>query len=280
MHGLLGKNKLGGSHIDFLGLEGKTAVVTGGGSNIGRGIVLAFVKQGTNVAIAELDEAQGAKVAEEANALGGGKVEYIKTDVTDWDSVQAMVKETLGKFDQIDILVNVVGWVRDEFFVSKSREEWEKEIARNFWSDINCTRAVLDHMIERKYGKIISISSDAARVGQLREVVYSGCKGGVISMTKSLAREVGRYGINVNAICPGVVVPASRDVITSESMWTEEMMKIFGTPEAKEKMAKGYPLGRLGTPDDIANAVLFLASDRASYITGQTLSVDGGYAMV
>ena len=266
--------------MDFLGLNGKTAIVTGGGSNIGRGIVLAFAEQRTNVAIAELDEAQGAKVAREANALGKGKVENIRTDVTDWDSVRAMVEKTLDKFGQVDILVNVVGWVRDEFFVKKPREDWEKEIARNLWSDINCTRAVLDHMIERKYGKIISIGSDAARVGQVREAVYSGCKGALISMTKSLARELGRYGINVNVICPGVVVPANRDVTTSESMWTAEMMKIFGTPEALEKIAKGIPLGRLGTPGDIANAVLFLASDRANFITGQTISVDGGYTMV
>ena len=268
------------SQLDFLGLGGKTAIVTGGGSNIGRGIVLAFAEQGTNLVIAELDEAQGVKVAREAGALGRGKVENIRTDVTEWDSVQAMVKQTLDRFGQVDILVNVVGWVRDELFVKKPREDWEKEIARNFWSDINCTRAVLDHMIERKYGKIISISSDAARVGQLREAVYSGCKGALISMTKSLARELGRYGINVNVICPGVVVPASKDVTASESMWTDDMMKTFGTPEALEKIARGIPLGRLGTPDDIANAVLFLASDRANFITGQTISVDGGYTMV
>ena len=266
--------------MDFLGLEGKTAVVTGGGSNIGRGIVLSFAGQGTNVAIAELDEDQGAKVAREANALGKGKVENIRTDVTDWDSVQAMVKKTLDVFGRIDILVNVVGWVRDELFVKKPREDWKKEIARNFWSDINCTRAVLDHMIERKYGKIISIGSDAARVGQLREAVYSGCKGALISMTKSLARELGRYGINVNVVCPGVVVPVSKDVTTSESMWTDDMMRVFGTTEALEKIAKGIPLGRLGTADDIANVVLFLASDRANFITGQTISVDGGYTMV
>jgi len=268
------------SRVDFLGLEGKTAIVTGGGSNIGRGIVLAFAEQGTNVAIAELDEPQGAKVAREANALGKGEAEEIRIDVTDWDSVQSMVKQTLDRFGQVDVLVNVVGWVRDELFIKKPRVDWEKEIARNLWSDINCTRAVLDHMIERNYGKIISIGSDAARVGQLREVVYSGCKGALISMTKSLARELGRHGITVNVVCPGVVVPASQDVTASESMWTDDMMKVFGTPEALEKIAKGIPLGRLGTPNDIANAVLFLASNRANFITGQTISVDGGYTMV
>ena len=280
MHGSYDSKRMEkGSQLDFLGLAGKTAIVTGGGSNIGRGIVLAFAEQGTNVSIAELDEAQGAKVAGEANALGKGRVENVNTDVTDWDSVQTMVKQTLDKFGQIDVLINVVGWVRDDLFVRKPREDWEKEIARNLWSDINCTRAVLDHMIERKYGRIISIGSDAARVGQLREAVYSGCKGALISMTKSLARELGRYGITVNVVCPGVVVPASKDVTASESMWTDDMMRVFGTPEALEKIARGIPLGRLGTPEDIANTVLFLASDRANFITGQTISVDGGYTM-
>jgi len=265
--------------MDFLDLEGKTAIVTGGGSNIGRGVVLAFAGQGANVAIAELDGAQGARVAGDANALRKGKVESIETDVTDWESVQRMVKRAVDRFGRVDILVNVVGWVRDEFFVKKAREDWEKEIARNFWSDINCTRAVLDHMMERKYGRIISIGSDAARVGQLREAVYSGCKGALISMTKSLARELGRYGITVNVVCPGVVVPVSKDVTATESMWTDEMLKIFGTAEAQEKIAKGIPLGRVGTADDIANTVVFLASDRAGFITGQTISVDGGYTM-
>jgi 2-hydroxycyclohexanecarboxyl-CoA dehydrogenase len=265
--------------MDFLGLEGKTAIVTGGGSNIGRAIVMAFAGQGANVAIAELDEAQGTKVAGEASALRKGRVENIKTDVTDWEAVQAMVKRTLDSFGRVDILVNVVGWVKDDLFVKKPREDWEKEIARNLWSDINCTRAVLDHMMERKYGRIISIGSDAARVGQLREAVYSGCKGALISMTKSLARELGRYGVTVNVVCPGVVVPSSKDVTTSESMWTDEMLKIFGTAEAQEKIAKGIPLGRVGTADDIANTVVFLASDRAGFITGQTISVDGGYTM-
>ena len=113
------------SCLDFLGLEGKTAIVTGGGSNIGRGIVLALAEQGANVAIAELDEVQGAKVAREANDLGKGKAENMNTDVTDWDSVQAMVRQTLDRFDRIDILVNVVGWVRDDLFVRKPREDWE-----------------------------------------------------------------------------------------------------------------------------------------------------------
>jgi len=263
-----------------LGLESRVAIVTGGGSNIGRGIVLGFAREEASIVIAEIDKTQGQKVTSEANALDTGKAVFVETDVTDCDSVQAMVKQTLEEFGRIDILVNVVGWVKDELFIKKPRDEWEKEIARNFWSDINCIRAVLDHMIERKYGKIISISSDAARVGQLREVVYSGCKGGIISMSRSLARELSRYGINVNVVCPGVTIPESKEVTSSESIWTEDMMKVFATPEAQDKIAKGIPLGRLGTPEDIANTVLFLASDRASFITGQVISVSGGYTMV
>ena len=266
--------------MGFLGLEGKTAVVTGGGSNIGRGIALGFVKEGTNVVNAEIVEIQGKQVAQEANALGRGEMIFIKTDVTDWDSVQAMVRQTLEKFSQIDILINCVGWVSDDYFVEKTRAEWEKEIARNFWSDIYCTRAVLDNMIDNKYGRIIMIGSDAARIGQLREVVYSGCKGGVIAMAKSLARELGPHGITVNSICPGVTLPESKEVVTTQSMWTEQMMHIYNTPEARGKIAKGIPLRSLGTTEDIANAVLFFSSDRASFITGQTISVDGGYAIV
>jgi len=265
--------------MSFLELGGRTAIVTGGGSNIGRGVILALAREGANVVNAEIVDAHGAKAVEEANSLGGGEAVFVRTDVTDWDSVQAMTRKTLEKLGKIDILVNSVGWVRDDWFLNKPREEWEKEIARNIWGDINCFRAVLPHMIERKYGRIISISSDAARIGQVREVVYSGAKGAVLAMTRSLAREVARYGITVNAICPGVTIPQSKDIASSESMWTEDMMKVFGTAEAQEKVARGIPLGRLGTPEDVANAVLFLASDRASFITGQTLSVDGGYVM-
>jgi 2-hydroxycyclohexanecarboxyl-CoA dehydrogenase len=268
--------------MSFLGLEGKTAIVTGAGSNIGRGIALAFVEHGSNVVIAELDPKQGEKVAGECNGLCKDKSRFVKTDVTDWSSAQAMVRAALDSFGQIDILVNCVGWVMDRLFIEKPRDEWEKEIQRNLWSDINCIRAVLDHMIERKYGKIINISSDAGRIGEYREAVYSACKGGVIAMSKSLARELGRYGININVICPSVVVPDTQGEVSKESMWSKDtgLMDILGTDEAKQKIAKGMPLRRLGRPVDIANSVLFFASDRASFITGQTLGVDGGYVMI
>jgi 2-hydroxycyclohexanecarboxyl-CoA dehydrogenase len=261
-----------------LNLAGKVVIVTGGGSNIGRGIVLSFAKEGPNVVIADIDEVQAQKVAKEANDLGG-KAIVIKTDVTDVDSVTAMVKKTLEQFGKIDVLVNNVGWGMDRLFIEKPRTEWEKEVNINFWGVINCTRAVLDHMIERKYGKIISISSDAGRMGEYREAVYAGCKGGVIAMSKALARELGRYGINVNVVCPGMTLPESPEHAGELSMWKSPMAQ-FLTPEVQEKAAKAYPLRRLGKPQDVANVVVFLASDVASFITGQTISVSGGYTMM
>ena len=260
-----------------LNLSGKTVIVTGGGSNIGRGIVLGFAREGSKVVIAEIDEAQGQKVAKEARALGG-KAVTIKTDVTDVDSVAAMVKKTLDECGKIDILVNNAGWGMDRLFIEKPRMEWEKEVNINFWGVINCTRAVLDHMVERKCGKIISISSDAGRMGEYREAVYSGCKGGVIAMSKSLARELGRYGINVNVVCPGLTIPEAVEHTGELSMW-KETGQLF-TPELREKATKAYPLRRLGKPEDVANVVVFLASDAASFITGQTISASGGYTMI
>jgi 2-hydroxycyclohexanecarboxyl-CoA dehydrogenase len=134
-------------------------------------------------------------------------------------------------------------------------------------------------MIDRKQGKIISISSDAGRMGEYREAVYAGCKGGIIAMSKTLARELGRYGINVNVVCPGMTLPESPEHMGELSMWKGGMAE-FVTPEVREKAAKAYPLRRIGKPEDVADMVVFLASDRASFITGQTISVSGGYTMI
>jgi 2-hydroxycyclohexanecarboxyl-CoA dehydrogenase len=260
-----------------LGLTGKTVIVTGGGSNIGRGIVLTFAREGSNIVNAEIDEKQGQKTVDDANALGGQAI-WVKTDVTDWDSVQAMVKKTVERFGKIDVLVNNVGMARQGPFVEKSREECEKEISLNYWSVINCTRAVVDYMIERRYGKIINISSGAGRVGVANTAIYSGTKGAVISFSKALARELGRYGININAVCPGWVVPESPQDVGEGSFWRQGLDSY--TPEMLRRIAKASPLGRLGSAQDIANTVVFLASEYASYITGQTISVDGGVTMV
>ena len=264
-----------------LGLKNKTAIVTGGASNIGRAISLTFAAEGTNVVIADIDEEQAGKVSKEGRNLGS-KMSFIHTDVGDWDSVQAMVKKALEEFKTVDILVNNVGWSGEKLFVEQPREEWEKEIRLNIWGTINCIRAVVDHMIEKKYGKIITIGSDGGRIGENRQVVYAGTKGAGISITKGIARELGRYGINANDVCPGLTMPGSSEEVGEKSMFSQlaGMGMDYTKSEIMEKAAKGYPLRRLGKPTDIANAVVFLASDRASFITGQTLSVSGGYTMM
>jgi NAD(P)-dependent dehydrogenase (short-subunit alcohol dehydrogenase family) len=245
---------------------------------------LAFAKEKCNVVIAEIDEVQGNKVALEAKAQGAKDTICIKCDVANWDSVQDMVKKTLDKFGDIDVLVNVVGWTFDRLFIEKSREEWEKEIQLNFWSAINCTRAVLDYMTESKKGAIVSIGSDAGRMGEYKEAVYAGCKGGVIAMSKALARELGpRYGIRLNVVCPGATLPESKEHAGERSMFGPDGMgaTLIDADEVKQKIAQLNPLRKLGKAEDIANAVVFLASDvAAGHITGQTLSVSGGYTMM
>ena len=185
-----------------LGLKDKNVIVTGGGSNIGRAIVHAFAAEGSNITIAELAQAQGELVAAEVRKLNtGSRVKAIQTDVTDRAQVGEMVDQSIAEFDSVDILVNNVGWTIDRLFMEKSREEHEKEVAVNLWSPINCIHAVLPHMIERQVGSIVSISSDAGRMGEYREGVYSACKGGVIALSKAIARETGRHGLRLNVVC-------------------------------------------------------------------------------
>lgn len=261
-----------------LNLAGKTAIVTGGGSNIGRGIVLAFAMENSNVVVADIDEDQGKRVAEEANALGG-KAIAVKTDVTDFDSVTAMVKVTAKHFKGVEILINNVGGAaRLQTFLEKPRAKWEKEINRNLWAVLNCTKAVVDHMVEQRCGRIVNISSEAGRTRSEKVSVYAACKGGVITFTKALAQELGRYSINVNVVCPGLITPESPEHIGELSMWKGQTGQSLR--EYYEAELKSIPLGRVGKPNDIANAVIFLASDAASYITGQTLSVNGGWTMI
>jgi 2-hydroxycyclohexanecarboxyl-CoA dehydrogenase len=263
-----------------LNLAGKSVVVTGGGSNIGRAIALAFAREQSHVTIAEIDEAQGKKVAAEAAQTGAASATVVRTDVTSWESARAMVRDVESRLGGIDVLVNNVGWTIDRLFVEKTREEWEKEIQLNLWGMINCTRAALDGMITRRSGAIVSLGSDAGRIGEFREGVYAACKAGIIALSKTLARENGRHGIRLNVVCPGMTMPESDDEISERSMWAQETNRQFSTPEMKARIAKAYPLRRIGRPEDVAAAVVFLASDSASFITGQTLSVSGGYTMM
>ncbi|HME92624.1 MAG TPA: SDR family oxidoreductase [Methylomirabilota bacterium] len=263
-----------------LELADKSVIVTGGGSNIGRAIALAFAREGAHLTVAEIDEGQGTKVVAEARDLGAASATLLPTDVTRWESVQSMVREVEGRAGRVDVLVNNVGWTFDRLFVEKERTEWEREIQLNLWGMINCTRAVLDGMIARKAGAIVSMGSDAGRMGEFREGVYGACKAGVIALSKSLAREVGRHGIRLNVVCPGMTIPASEEDFGDRSMWAAEANRAFSAPDMQARIAKAYPLRRVGRPEDVAPAVLFLASAAAGFITGQTLSVSGGYTMM
>ncbi len=258
-----------------LGLHGRVVIVTGGASNLGRAITLGFAAEGARVVIADVDEQQSKKVEGEAPS---GTIAARHCDVTDWDSVTSMVQFVESSMGRVDVLVNCAGWTIDRLFMEKPRSEWEREIAIDTWGFINSVRAVLDGMVKRSYGRIVSIGSDAGRMGEWREAVYSGTKASVIAMSKAIAREVGKHGITLNVVCPGLI-PGTPETSGSNSMWSSEQTDKF-TPEVREKAAKAYPMRRLGTPEDVVPAILLLASDRASYITGQTLSVSGGYTMI
>ena len=262
-----------------LDLNGKSVIVTGGASNIGRAITLGFAAEGANITIGELDTEQGERVVEAALAAGAGDVQLIKTDVTELAQVEAMVQAALDSHGTVDVLVNNVGWDQLMFFTQTTPEFWQKIIAVNYLGVLNCTRAVLDTMIEKQSGAIVSISSDASRQGEPREAVYGGMKAAINGFMKTIAKENGRYRIRCNVVCPGVTVPEEDAEVGDNSMWANKA-EMF-TDEQFAKIAKALPLKKLGRPRDIANAVLFLASDAvAGHVTGQVLSVSGGYSMV
>ena len=260
--------------MDF-GLAGASVIITGGASNIGRALVRGFAEEGAHVCIADIDVEQAEKVAAD---IGGDRVEVRHTDVTDPDSVQGTVEGVLATRGAIDVLVNCAGWTVDRKFTDKPRSEWEREVNIDFWGFVNFTRACLDSMIERGSGRVVSIGSDAGRIGEWREAVYSGAKAGVIATSKAIAKEVGRHGITLNVVCPGFT-PGRPEASGAESIWQGEQGAQFDD-EILAKVAKSYPVRRLGTPEDVVTPVLMFASQQASYITGQTLSVSGGYTMI
>jgi 2-hydroxycyclohexanecarboxyl-CoA dehydrogenase len=215
------------------------------------------------VIVADLD-AEGARAAAEAlpgPALGVG------IDIASPASVRAAVDQARAQAGAPEILVNNAGIDIIKPFVESTEEEWDRIIAVNLKGPISCSRAVLDAMIERRYGRIVNIASDAGRVGSSGEAVYSAAKGGVIAFTKTLAREVARHGITVNCVCPG---PTETALLGQVAEYSQKLY---------DSLARAIPLGRTAQPDDIAPAVAFLASDDASYITGQILSVSGGLTM-
>ncbi len=249
-------------------LKGQVAFITGAGSGIGRAIARRLAAVGARVAIADINP-DGARATVEQIHGAGGEALAVRADVADFESVKAAVTEAKGKFGPITILVNNAGWDRIEPFVKNTPDLWDKVIDINLKGPINCTRAVLDDMMAAGRGKIISIGSDAGRVGSTGEAVYSACKGGVIAFSKTMARELARSKINVNVVCPGPTKTALLEDITKG----EQGAKVI------EAMTRAIPFRRLGEPEDLVGAVAFFASSDADFVTGQVLSVSGGLTM-
>ena len=241
-------------------LQNKVAVITGGAQGIGKATTQTYLKEGASVAIWDIDENNGTKLRDELKN-NGFDVEFFKVNVADYNDVQNNVKAVLAKFGTIDILVNNAGITRDATLKKMTPEQWKQVIDVNLTGVFNCTQLISQVMLEKGYGKIINASSVVGLYGNFGQTNYVATKSGVIGMTKVWARELGRKGINVNAIAPGFIAT--------------EMVKAM--PENVIKtMEEKTPLGRLGKPEDIANAYLFLASEEASFINGTILSVDGG----
>jgi 3-oxoacyl-[acyl-carrier protein] reductase len=248
-----------------LGLKGKVALVTGAGSQIGygKGEALALAKEGCDLILADIDLEGTQKTAAEVEALGV-KAIAVKVDIRNSDEVDEMVKAGLEKFGRIDILVNNAGRSRRNPVADTTEEDWHINIDINLRGTWNCIRAVIPQMLKRKSGKIINFTSGVARFGAPQNFLYAASKAGIIGMVRSLAVEVGVSGINVNGICPGL---GDTGMLIDTNVSDEE----------KKALISGVPLGRFTTPQDIGNAVVFLASDAASDITGQTIQVDGGH---
>jgi len=239
-------------------LSGKVAIVTGSARGIGREIALRLAEAGASIVVS--DVADAAPVAEEIRKMGQKSLAVL-TDVTSASDVAAMVEKVIAEYGRIDILVNNAGIARDQLLLRMSDEDWEAVLNVNLKSVFLCTRAVLRPMVKQRWGRIISISSIVGIVGNPGQANYASSKAGIIGFTKTIAREVGSRGITVNAIAPGFIVSKMTDQLSEAQ---------------KGEMLKRIPLGFLGTPRDVAEAVAFLASEEARYITGQVLGVDGG----
>ena len=250
-------------------LRGKTALVTGGGRGIGRAIALGLAQEGAQVAVLDILADNAAAVAREIEATGV-KALALSADLTKRAQVDRGVADTLAQFGQIDILVNNAGWDRMEMFLDSEEETWDKIIAINFKGPLYVCKAALPSMVARGQGKVISIASDAGRAGSTGEAVYAGTKGAIIAFSKTLAREMARHKITVNVVCPGLTETPLLQSIREQSPKTEKVI---------EAVTRAIPLGRVGQPEDIAGAVVYLASPAADFVTGQTLSVSGGLTM-
>jgi 2-hydroxycyclohexanecarboxyl-CoA dehydrogenase len=249
--------------------QDKNVVVTGGGGGIGGATCRRFAAEGAQVAVFDLNLDAAEKVAAAIRAEGG-RARAFRCDITDRASVDVAVAETETVFGPIDVLVNNAGWDVFKPFTRTEPAQWDKLIAINLTGALHMHHAVLPGMAARKKGRIVNISSDAARVGSSGEAVYAACKGGLVSFSKTIAREHARHGITVNVVCPG----------PTDTALFADYKEGAGNPEKLiEAFTRSIPLGRIGQPDDLPGAVLFFASDDAAFVTGQVLSVSGGLTM-
>ncbi len=269
-----------------LNLKGKVAIVTGAGRGIGRAISLTFADEGAFVVVNDIDSSVAEEVAKEI-VLRGSRGLAVRANVTKVDEVERLVNRTVDEFKKVDILVNNAGILYDaegplgrKLFQESLPEEWHREIELILFGTLNCIKAVIGLMIKQRSGRIVNISSDMGRTNNgLRGVTtYSAGKGGVIALTRSIATEVAPYGITLNTVCPGFV-RTTRALLAEKQRETRP--KEYEYYKNMEKTMEGtIPLGRVGMPEDIAKLTVFLTSDAASWITGQTYSVNGGNLMI
>ena len=248
-----------------MSVEGKNAIVTGAGRGIGKAIASALAQRGCQVVIAERLAELGEATAKEITNTYGQRSIAIPVDVGDLGSVKEMVEKALGEFGRIDILVNNAGVTRDNLIMRMEESDWDTVMDINLKGAWNSCKAIIRPMMKQHYGRIVNISSVSGLAGQMGQTNYSASKAGVIGLTKALAREVATRNITVNAVAPGFIPTA---------------LTVDLPADLKEAILKATPMGRMGTPEEIAYAVVFFASDEASYITGQVLSVDGGMVMM
>ncbi|MFH1540617.1 MAG: 3-oxoacyl-[acyl-carrier-protein] reductase [Elusimicrobiota bacterium] len=245
-------------------LRDSVAIVTGGAQGIGRAIAEKLADEGAKIVVVDIMEESAKKTAEEILKDKNVETIALKVDVSSSQETEEMIKKTIEKFGKIDIMINNAGITRDNLLIRMSDDDWDKVIAINLKGVFNCSKAVAKVMMKQRSGKIVNIASVVGLMGNAGQVNYSASKGGVIALTKTLARELASRNINVNAVAPGFIKTAM----------TEKLPQ-----DAKEKLTNLIPLARLGDPQDVANVVVFLCTDESSYITGEIVSVNGGMYM-